>query len=207
MPNKEELLKDIESVLYRSLTQKADDFDFKKFSSEIDYKGIVKKDFDDKSIVRKELKEAQRLFKKFNHNNKPSEQFAEVFDLLKEEIGKKTKIFAYGFYHDGDETPLYIGRTGNSTTRLNQHFQMYSSAFVSFPMRFLDEIKFWRSDILTEHNIKQFESFLINSLTPHFNKQCPKEGFEKEKEAFQKLFGKSKSIQLSNYKELFKKFS
>lgn len=197
MPDKKKLLEKIESALYRSLTQKADDLDFKKISSELD----------DKDIVKKELEEAQRLFNKFNHNSKLSEQFTEVFDLLKEEIGKNTKIFAYGFYHDGDETPLYIGRTGNSTTRLNQHFQMYSSAFMSFPMHFLDEIRFWRSDTLTEHNIKQFESFLINRLTPHFNKQRPKEGFEKDKEAFQKLLGKSNSIQVSNYKELFKKFS
>ena len=196
MPDKKKLLKEIESALYRSLTQKTNDLDLEKFSRK----------FDDEGMDKEELVEVNRLFNKFNHNNKLSEKFSEVFDELKEKIGE-TQIFAYGFYNNSDKIPLYIGRTGNGSTRLNQHFQMYSSAFMKFPMRFLDVIKIWRSDTLTKANIKLFESFLINRLSPHFNKQRPKKDFKKEKEGFHKLLEKFEFIPVSNHKNLFKKFS
>ena len=200
MSDKEKLLKKIESALYQSLTQKTDDFDSEEFSKEFDNEGM------DKEELEKELNEANRLFDKYNHNNKLREKFSEVFDELKDKIEKKK--FAYGFYHDGDDTPLYIGRTSKGNTRLNQHFQMYTSAFTNFPMRFLDEIKIWWSDALTDQNIILFESFLIDRLNPHFNKQRKKENYEEEEEeAFQKLLEKPKPIRVSQHNKLFKEFS
>ena len=200
MPDKEKLLKKIESALYQSLTQKTDDFDYKKFS----------KEFDDEGIDKKELEEARRLFNKYNDNNKLSEIFREVFNELKKEIGEKTKIFAYGFYHDGDKTPLYIGRTSKGNTRLNQHFQMFTSAFINFPMRFLDEIKIWGSKSLTDADVVTLESFLINKFNPHFNKQRPNKNIKKKNthaQLFQKLSEKPKPIRVSQHNKLFKKFS
>jgi len=189
MPDTEKLLKEI---LYRSLTKGKNDF--KKFYEE----------FNDKDIIKKELDEANRLFKKFSLNKKNSEEFSEVFDTLKNLIGD-TKIFAYGFYHNGDKTPLCIGCTGNSVTRLKQHFQWYSSAFIKFPMYFLDEIRVWRSDALTKQNIKRFEDFLLEKFTPYFNKKRSEKYLEEEIELYQKV--KYKSISVSEHRELFKMFS
>jgi len=188
-------LKIIENTLYRSLTKETDEFE--KFYA--DFKS-------DNETIRKELNDSYKLYKKFRLQKKHGEEFREVFDTLKNLL-KGIDIFAYGFYHNGDETPLYIGVTGNKVTRVIQHFQWYSSAFIKFPMVFLDEIRVWSSNKLTKDNIKQFENFLIDKLNPYFNIKHPKQEDDDEIFLYQEVKQNETKIPVSKFRELFKKFS
>lgn len=200
-PEEEKLIKEIESALYRSLTQKPDEFD--NFCKKFDDKG--------KDYLKKELNEDKRLFMKFDPRIDRKDRFKKVLDGIDVKTRGK-KFFVYGFYHNGDDRPLYIGQTKNGKIRLNQEFQMYTSAFRNFPMFFLDEIRIWSSGISTENEAILFESFLIEKLKPHFNKQNPKRKITAQQGiVFQKLLNIFDPILISNldpdYKELFKIFS
>jgi len=205
MTNKENLIKVLEKALYLSLTKGTDEFD--NFYA----------DFKDNDEIDEELNEAYRIFQQKKHFQEIKKEFRDFFKKLKYEMiqcmGSRRetlgnlKIFAYGFYNYDDDTPLYIGITKEGLTRVKHHFQFYSPTFLYFPMHYLDEIRIWCSKQLTEDNIERFEDYLIKTKKPYFNKKNSLPYLESEIPIYQDALSIEQKIPVSNYRDLFKKFS
>lgn len=195
MIDTEKILKEIENNFYLSLTEKTHQFE--EFFTELTKK---------LELIKEKLNESYFLYIRFVIQTERKNKLDPVYERIDKKL-ESLQIFGYGFYHRAKARPLYIGVTVKGKTRINQHFQWYSSAFVYFPMYYLDEIKVWQSSSITSENIKRFEDYLMEKLNPYFNKKRSEQYRTDEIEIYEEALQNEISIPLSDFRDLFRRLS
>ena len=148
-----------------------------------------------KTELNKIAKEYEIYYDKYKALLNRSKKTKKIKKHIKDALEGK-KVFGYGFFSDNNNRALYIGQTYKGLNRISQHLDGYSSVDRIYPLCWIDSIKIWYDDRISQHiknliilkkNTKDvdelckyknqineclsgFESFLYHKFNPFFNK-------------------------------------